>query len=607
MKLFKSFRFMLVLTASFLLLATSFIVLFFLFGQYRTSMTDMSKATALSAFSVAETNINLVLDGAFESALQAQKLSCVEDYLLEKHVGSVARIVARRDMLNAISKAVTTDRNLCALFFFTEPCDLIGASERSRTVLRTDGQHPFYVSYQLDELDTGLFVKWLGACRLKDITLSTGYLAQLEGDMPLLVGASKQRFNVSRLPGARVITLLTGVPESTLRECYAYLGDESSSIYLLDRHGAQISGPDDTLLGQRYAHFEAIDTSAAEGSTHAKRPSACQIIYRRLRGSGWLLVKEIPMSVYDAPIARLRGVSVLIGLVAALLMGILFAAWTSRFFRPLKEVLNTLGQVREGNLTVQMEKSFQIDEFETLRIETNRMIRSVNQLLERTRLIERDKIELKIQNLQMQINPHMIFNSITAIRWMAVFSGAEGVDNMLKELAELMRPIFSDRRLTWTIREELNYVSHYMRLIELRYGAIFHTEINVDERLLETLVPLFTLQPLMENCCEHGLKNQLPPNISIIGRVEGEFGVLRVRDDGCGIKPEALAMLRARLARDDVEPERTLGYTRLGLINVHRRVRALYGEDCGLSIESAPGEGTIVTVRARLLDKTMIC
>ena len=67
----------------FLLLATSFIVLFFLFGQYRTSMTDMSKATALSAFSVADEH--LVLDGA-ESALQAQKLSCVEDYLLAKHV-----------------------------------------------------------------------------------------------------------------------------------------------------------------------------------------------------------------------------------------------------------------------------------------------------------------------------------------------------------------------------------------------------------------------------------------------------------------------------------------------------------------------------------------
>ena len=110
---------------------------------------------------------------------------------------------------------------------------------------------------------------------------------------------------------------------------------------------------------------------------------------------------------------------------------------------------------------------------------------------------------------------------------------------------------------------------------------------------------------ILANLLSNALK-YTPPGGHIAISLAAEEACVRVAvaDDGCGIEPEALAALRARLAGEGEEPGKTLGHTRLGLINVHRRIQALYGEDCGVQIESTPGEGTGVTVRIRLLDKT---
>ena len=227
------------------------------------------------------------------------------------------------------------------------------------------------------------------------------------------------------------------------------------------------------------------------------------------------------------------------------------------------------------------------------------MIQKFSQMLAHTKEIERSRADLMLRNLQMQINPHMVFNTIAAIRWMAMFSGANIVSDMLMELAELIRPIYSEWRLTWTVREELNYIKHYMRLMELRYGMGFQTHIDVDEALLEAKIPLFTLQPLMENSCEHGTANQKSLSIWITGTRAGEVGCLTVRDNGCGIAPDVLFMLQAAMREGSTEryPLRHIG---IGIVNIDRRIKTFSGEGSGLSIESVEGEGTTIYVRFSL-------
>jgi two-component system sensor histidine kinase YesM len=100
----------------------------------------------------------------------------------------------------------------------------------------------------------------------------------------------------------------------------------------------------------------------------------------------------------------------------------------------------------------------------------NHMADNIQALIKDMRLIQGEQLALEMRALQAQLSPHMIFNSISAIRWMAKATGADRVSDMLVALAGVLYPVFKEWKPAWTLKEELEHLNQYLKMLYLRFA-----------------------------------------------------------------------------------------------------------------------------------------
>jgi two-component system, LytTR family, sensor kinase len=196
-------------------------------------------------------------------------------------------------------------------------------------------------------------------------------------------------------------------------------------------------------------------------------------------------------------------------------------------------------------------------------------------------------MEAEVRALRAQISPHFIYNSLNAI---ASFINTDPVRarELVVEFADFTRYSFRRHGDFTTLAEELRCIDRYLLLERARFGDRVQVSLRIAPEVLSTVIPFLSLQPLVENAVRHGLEaKEGPGRISITAHDSGAFAEVIVEDDGVGIDPEQLRSVLAGHADGD----------HVGLRNVDARLRQVYGEDHGLVIETAPGEGTLITMR----------
>jgi two-component system LytT family sensor kinase len=196
-------------------------------------------------------------------------------------------------------------------------------------------------------------------------------------------------------------------------------------------------------------------------------------------------------------------------------------------------------------------------------------------------------MEAEVRALRAQISPHFIYNSLNAI---ASFINTDPVRarELVVEFADFTRYSFRRHGDFTTLAEELRCIDRYLLLERARFGDRVQVSLRIAPEVLSTVIPFLSLQPLVENAVRHGLEaKEGPGHISITANDSGAFAEVRIEDDGVGMDPEQLRSLLAGHGDGD----------HVGLRNVDARLRQVYGEDNGLVIETAPGEGTLITMR----------
>jgi two-component system LytT family sensor kinase len=196
-------------------------------------------------------------------------------------------------------------------------------------------------------------------------------------------------------------------------------------------------------------------------------------------------------------------------------------------------------------------------------------------------------IEAELRALRAQISPHFVYNSLTAIASF-VRTDPDQARELLLEFAELTRYSLRRHGQFSTLAEELRSVDSYLRLERARFGARLRVDLLIAPEVLPVAVPFLCLQPIVENAVRHGLgPKSTPGRITIRAEDAGSECRISVEDDGVGMDPE---QVRMRLAGEDDGES-------LGLGNVDERLRAVFGDEYGLVVETAPGAGTKVNVR----------
>lgn len=168
------------------------------------------------------------------------------------------------------------------------------------------------------------------------------------------------------------------------------------------------------------------------------------------------------------------------------------------------------------------------------------------------------------------------------IRWMAVIVKADNIVQTIVALGNILRPVFSSKDSMCTLRDELSYLDNYMKIINMRFNNSIAFEVEVDEALMDCLVPRFILQPLVENSIASGRQNEeFAIRIGIGAELAGETLQLIVTDSGTGLDVEKVRELNGKLAGGE-SPKPGGGGSGIGLNNVNKRIHLYYGPDYGV-------------------------
>ncbi|MNI52774.1 Sensor histidine kinase YehU [compost metagenome] len=213
--------------------------------------------------------------------------------------------------------------------------------------------------------------------------------------------------------------------------------------------------------------------------------------------------------------------------------------------------------------------------------------------------IERQKAEF--QSLQLQINPHFLYNTLETIVCFAVVKDSKEISEIVKALAYMLRYSVRTNLEEITIANELKHVLHYLVVMKYRIGREFEIDVAMDPSyLLHNMVRL-TLQPLVENTFQHAFYEGLEDYhyIRIDAGEDESFFWVSVEDNGAGISEDRLRELREKLSENRLADQEmgSAGETGgIGIVNVHRRIQIVFGEQYGIRIESEIDKGTKLTM-----------
>ena len=198
--------------------------------------------------------------------------------------------------------------------------------------------------------------------------------------------------------------------------------------------------------------------------------------------------------------------------------------------------------------------------------------------------------EAQVRALRAQISPHFIFNALTAIASF-VRTDPERARELLLDFADFTRYSSRTHGDFTTLAEELRSIDRYLLLEKARFGDRLQVVLRVAPEVLPVAVPYLCLQPLVENAVQHGLeRGRGSGTVTVVAEDDGALCRITVEDDGAGSDPERVRQVLAGTADD------AGGHASIGLGNVDARLRALYGDEHGLVVETAVGAGTKVTV-----------
>ena len=166
-------------------------------------------------------------------------------------------------------------------------------------------------------------------------------------------------------------------------------------------------------------------------------------------------------------------------------------------------------QVKKGELISLPSSIIQgKDEIGELTSTYNYMIHAMEDLIEKEYLLGQETKNAELKILQAQINPHFLYNTLDMIQWFAEEGMLSQIEESVSSLATFYRLSLSNGKEFISLREEMEHVRSYIRLQKLRFPDTFLYEEELDEGLLDYLLPKTTLQPLVENAITHGLQER---------------------------------------------------------------------------------------------------
>ena len=222
-----------------------------------------------------------------------------------------------------------------------------------------------------------------------------------------------------------------------------------------------------------------------------------------------------------------------------------------------------------------------------------RSYEQIDMLMHKIVLEQTERRKSELDALQSQINPHFLYNALESIIWMVEGERNDEAVFMISQLAKLFRISLSKGRTIITVSDELQHAQSYMNIQKIRYKNRFAFVLDVDSEVYDYCTVKLILQPILENAINYGVGDMDEDEggeIKITGRKQEGNIILSVADNGFGMSEDEAAFV---LTDNNRVPKHGSG---VGLVNINNRIQLLFGKEYGISVESEPDEGTVVSL-----------
>ncbi|MEL7566163.1 MAG: sensor histidine kinase [Dehalobacterium sp.] len=310
----------------------------------------------------------------------------------------------------------------------------------------------------------------------------------------------------------------------------------------------------------------------------------------------WRVVGGVTYGKVKEDAALIQKIVYLIGLISVIIAMVIAYILSKKITDPILAINHAMAQFEQrqwpDKLEVKTEDELKslINGFNHMVLQFRNLLDQVHQEHEEKKKVEVETLELKLDLLQAQINPHFIHNTLNAIKYLALKRGAEDILEMIQSFNLLLRASMSVGRDFISVQEELDCVESYLKIQRYRYDNDVQAIYEIDEGLASVQIPKLILQPIVENALYHGIIPKDAGGMIYIRVQENQGRILvSVMDDGIGICEEDLS----NILRENAISEKR-GFNNIGLNNINARLKLCYGEEYNLNIQSEPGKGTCV-------------
>lgn len=309
---------------------------------------------------------------------------------------------------------------------------------------------------------------------------------------------------------------------------------------------------------------------------------------KQIAVNGWNIEARLPAALFYRSSDIIRSNSIIVAIASCVLAFGLAYLFSSRFTARIRRLKDAMQKVSFGKLHTRTQVEAR-DELGILDISFNNMVSGIQSLVGEIEKSERLKKEAELKAFHYQINPHLLFNTLNSIQWKARLHGAEDIRQMLYHLMKVLEGSLDISQELIPLESELNILNHYLKVQEIRYGAVFTYKLECEEQLKRYLIPRMSLQPLLENTFFHGFEDG-KGEIQLTVREEGNHLLLILSDNGAGIPANKLERLLLHGA------EKRQGRGGLGMQNVNQKFKLHFGPQFGLTVQSAYGSGTTIII-----------
>ena len=273
--------------------------------------------------------------------------------------------------------------------------------------------------------------------------------------------------------------------------------------------------------------------------------------------------------------------------------------FTRGFSRRVAQLIHKIKTAETGDLTITGELEGN-DEIAVLDKQFNQMLHKLDRLIKKNYIQQLEKKESDFRNLQLQINPHFLYNTLETISSIAAVNQVFTICDLCEKLGENFRYSLGKNYGEFvTVLQELQHTQNYVYIQKTRFGSKFEVFYNVDPEVENKLLLRFILQPIVENAIVHGLSG-IPGKGTLeiaINKID-DMLVIKIEDDGVGMAQDRVEEIN-RYINDSEQADQTRHS--IGIRNVNQRIKLACGNEYGIIIESTPNRGSCFTISLPLI------